>query len=165
MAEMHLHGQNSFESRFNYIKAILEANKGIPESKTNMVDYQAVIYFFKHYSENEEVIKLKYIYAAPDCFPLDGKKVMKIKLSNFHLKNLFKVRQLVLSCDYVLYVYKRFGVMPAENSYPMQLIKKAPLLEQKITERHFAGRIRSFIDEMVELGCNSQGILSLKYVV
>lgn len=165
MTNIKHYNQDGFESRFNYIKAILETNKGIPESKTNMVDYQAVIYFFRHYSEIKEVIKLKYIYVAPDCFPLDGKKVRKIKLSNFHLKNPFKVRQLLLSCDYVLYVYKRFGMIPAEKSYPMQLIKKAPLLEQKITNRYYADSIRNFIDEMQKLGCSNQEIVSLKSIL
>lgn len=156
---------DNFESRFDYIKSILESYKGIPDSINNKADYQAVYYFFKHYAQKEEVIKLKYIYADVDCFPLDGKKARKIKLSNFNIKNIFKIRQLKWSCDYALYVYKKYGVVPAENSYPMQLIKRASLIEDKITDRYYATSIRSDVDEMAELGCIEPSILLLKNIV
>ena len=156
---------DNFESRFDYIKSILESNNRIPDSVINKEDYQAVYYFFKHYAQNEEVIKLKYIYADVDCFPLDGKKARRIKPSNFNLKNLFKVRQLKWSCDYVLYVYKKYGVVPAENSYPMQLIKRASLIEDKITDGYYANSIKSVIDEITNLGCNEPSILLLKNII
>jgi DNA-binding transcriptional regulator YhcF (GntR family) len=56
-------------------------------------------------------------------------------------------------------------MIPAEKSYPMQLIKKAPLLEQKITNRYYADSIRNFIDEMQKLGCSNQEIVSLKSIL
>ncbi len=45
MPKLNINSKNSFESRYNYIKTLIEPNKGRPESINKKMDYQAFIDF------------------------------------------------------------------------------------------------------------------------
>jgi hypothetical protein len=69
--------ESKFANRLKEITAILERDRMIPLATRNKEEYQAVSYFFRHYKDEQEVVRLKYIYADSDCFPL--RDVLKIK--------------------------------------------------------------------------------------
>ena len=53
---------SQFQKRLEEIRAILEIYKRIPKGEDEKKDYQAVYYFFNHYRDDPEVMKMMYIY-------------------------------------------------------------------------------------------------------
>lgn len=155
--------QRGYDVRLKEILSILEEHECIPEFISFPVEYQAVLFFFSHYKDVEEVQRLKYLYADSDSFPLSDKEFRKKHAVRFHNKirddRLYGIR---LSCEYVTFVYKKYGELPKAKTIPMKLILSTSAYRRKMNNRLISETISHFVNEMLELGCNEPYILSVK---
>ena len=139
------------------IKKVLEERGRMPLCTEEKRLYHQVNYFLKKNSGDEEVSRLKMIYAASGCCPLYEKTV------DSHLKRIQPYRRVVQSMEYVLATYHKYHELPARNTVPMKLV--CHLLEnpsQKLLVGKIACSIMSskkiinFLTELKELGCDNE---------
>lgn len=114
-----------FDSHLERIKAILEERKAMPQSSQEKTLYGFVKDFFKKYRDVPEVEKLKFQYAGPSCFPLPESAYGKLNAPEGKGAAMIKWRDWKsdVAFEYVVYVWKRFGILPAENTKPMQEVR------------------------------------------
>lgn len=158
--------EQNFELRFKEIKTILETHKRIPITSTNMEEFQAVNFFFRHYKNNPEVERLKWIYADSDCFPLNNNELRKRNPLSFNKMFRDKRYALPISCDYAIQVFKMYGVLPAEKTPPMEMINR-DLPSFKYAElpyKYGYEHIDRLITELIKLGCNDPLITENKHI-
>ncbi|WP_288286179.1 hypothetical protein [uncultured Prevotella sp.] len=149
---------SKFEERYQTINSILEKYQCIPADKKNEKEYQAIYYFLRHYKDRPEVIKLKVIYADPEYFPLNGMERSEHP-RKFFIRLYKTTWGMKIACDYALYVYKKYGVLPAENTHPMKLLrKKIGRYDYYLRWHHhsydFRETVKNFLRELNELGCD-----------
>ena len=156
-----------FETRIVEILTILEKYHRIPRDNK---DYQAVYYFFNHYKDDPEVIRLMYIYVHADCFyRVIGRPLYTIKYSGYNVPNC----SLDSAYKYVRYVYERYKVLPAKYTVPMVELRKRfrRIRHKRVTfkeeEKYEALELykllHPFIRELIELGCPDDELL--KFIV
>ena len=114
-----------YESHFNKIKEILEERKAMPHSSQEKTLYGFVKDFFKKYKDVPDVEKLKYQYAGPSCFPLQDTAYGKCPTTDWkaYASGKWKNWKSDVAFEYVVYVWKRYGILPAENTKPMQEVR------------------------------------------
>jgi hypothetical protein len=153
-----------FESHFDKIKEILEERKSMPHSSQEKTLYGFVKDFFKKYKDNPEIERLKYQYAGPSCFPLQDSAYGKLQVSDGKWETMVRWRKWKsdVAFEYVVYVWKRFGILPADNTKPMQeVMHKVHYYCRYIGRRSRNEEIESlfsFSKEMEELGCRDERI-------
>jgi hypothetical protein len=144
------------------VKKILEERGRMPYCPTEKALYYQVKYFFKKNGNDEEVKRLKMIYASGDCCPL-YEKTGELRLGQGRSNTIEMVRK---SMKYVLDTYRIYKVFPAVNTVPMKRVRR--LLEQPsiflpsryftiyvISEKEFA----DFLGELSDLGCQDEMVL------
>jgi len=148
---------SKFESRYQKIKSILERDQCIPSDKQNEQEYQAVYYFLRHYKDRPEVIRLKIIYADPEYFPLNRMDRTEHP-RKFYTRLYTTTWGMKIACEYALFVYKKYGILPAENTHPMKLLRrKIGRYDYYLRWHHhsydFREAVKNFLWEITELGC------------
>ena len=88
--------------------------------------YCQVKYFFKKYSEYEEVKRLKVIYASGDCCPLYERDPEN------YIKKVQPYDRIIQSLDYIVMAFELYREFPAKNTIPMKLVRY--LLENNIED-------------------------------
>lgn len=155
--------QKGYDVRLKEVLSILDKHGCIPESVSYPVDYQAVLFFFRQYKDNEEVKRLKYLYADSDSFPLTDREMRKKYAFRFlNLLRKDRVWGISISCEYVLFVYKKYGELPVEKCLPMKYIRSTSANRMKMRNRKIPETLSKFVNEMLELGCNDPYVLSVK---
>ena len=99
------------------VKSVLEERGRMPRWPEEGQLYHQVNYFMKKNSEDEEVNRLKMIYAASGCCPLYEKTV------DSYLTRVLSYRRVVQSMEYVLATYQKYHELPARNTVPMKLVR------------------------------------------
>lgn len=142
------------------IKKLLEERGRMPLCPEEEILYHKVRYFFKKNADNEEVKRLKRIYASGDCCPLYE------KTPDSHLNRVQPYRRVLKSMQYVLDTYRMYHDFPARNTVPMKLVRY--ILEnpsQQIEYRGFYMTIplyefNVFLTNLVELGCEDEMVIN-----
>jgi hypothetical protein len=161
--------ESNFDNRLEEITAILERDRMIPLATRNKEDYQAVSYFFRHYKDKQEVVRLKYIYADSDCFPLSERAREERKENPYRFLNRLRTTEtgIEMACEYGIFVFKEYGVLPAWNTPPMRIIsnKLNAIIRHKRVKQdiyRMGGPIGKFIKEVKELGCKDPLIMKFE---
>jgi hypothetical protein len=148
--------------RIEEVKKILEERGRMPYCPTEKELYYQVRYFFKKYGNDEEVKRLKMIYASGDICPL-YEKTGELPLGLGRASTIERVRK---SMKYVLDTYRIYKVFPAANTVPMKRVRC--LLEQPssfLPSRYFTIYVISekefsdFLGELIDLGCQDEMVV------
>lgn len=144
------------ERRIEEIRSILERYQRIPKGENEKKDYQTVYYFFNHYKDDPEVIKMMDIYTHPDSFykvtgrPLYTNQYSGRNRPNCNFESAYK---------YIKYVYERYNVLPARRTLVIYEVRKHfrrkyPFKdEEKYQALEKYKSMFPFFREMSELGC------------
>ena len=142
------------------IKRILKERGRMPYCPTEKPLYYQVKYFFKKYGEDEEVKRLKFIYASGDCCPLYEKDPEN------YINKVQRYDRIIQSLDYIVMVFELYREFPAKNTIPMKLVRY--LLENPTT-KYDIGKIykvpipdhvlNSFLTKLIELGCEDELVI------
>lgn len=144
------------------VKKILEERGRMPFGPIEKSLYYQVRYFFKKNENDEEVKRLKMIYASGDICPL-YERTGALRLGQGRAKTIEVVRK---SMKYVIDTYKTYKVFPAVNTVPMKRVRK--LLEQPfifLPSRYFTIYVISekefsdFLGELIDLGCQDEMVI------
>ena len=139
---------------------ILEERERMPRLPDEDQLYHKVRYFFKKNEKDEEVKRLKMIYASGDCCPLYE------KTPDSHLNRVQPYRRVLKSMQYILDTYRMYHEFPARNTVPMKIVRY--LLEnpsQQLEHRGFyitlpSYEFNAFLTALVELGCEDEMVIS-----
>ncbi len=146
------------ESHIAEILAILEERKAMPNSSQEKALYGFVKDFFRKYKDDPEIEKLKYQYVGPSCFPLPDsvyskfvQEKMEVTSTKSHLIDAYK---------YILYVWNQYGILPADNTKPMQEVMHkieyySKYAGQRMSNNELDG-LFSFSKTLEELGCKDK---------
>lgn len=111
-----------FDINFVKIKEILEERNAMPDRSEEKELYYFVKDFFKKYKDVPEVETLKFQYPGQSYYNITNSDYDKLESSD--KKNaIMLLRKELHSCldlEYVLYVWLRFGFLPAKNTPPMK---------------------------------------------
>lgn len=147
------------ESQLNEIKTILEERKAMPHSSNEKALYGYVKDFFKKFKDDPEIDKIKYQYAGPSCYPLPD-SVTGSKQTQWDYSGMWKRKKVNLAFEYIVYVWDRFGVVPADNTKPMQEIMDIIHIFcrhiGKKTSNEEIECLYNFSQKMEELGCDDE---------
>ena len=150
------------DRQFEEIKTILEERKSMPHSSKEKALYGYVKDFFKKCKDDPEVEKIKYQYVGPSCFPLPDSETGS-KQTEWDYSGKWKHKKVNLPFDYIEYVWNRFGVLPADNTKPMQdvmnIIHIFCRYIGKKTSHEEQECLFNFSKKMEELGCDDRRIL------
>ena len=149
------------ESRIAEVLAILEERKAMPHSSQEKALYGFVKDFFKQYKDDPDIEKIKYQYAGPSCYPLPDYSTGE-KQTQWDYSGMWKKKKIHLAFDYVKYVWKRYGIVPADNTKPMQEVMDViHCFCRYIGKRSSKEEIEilfSFSKQMEELGCKDENL-------
>lgn len=145
------------------VKKILEERGRMPYCPTEKPLYYQVKYFFKKNEDDEEVKRLKMIYASGDCCPL-YEKGGNIRIAG--LGRSATIKRVRISMEYVLEIYRLYHMFPAINTIPMKLVRdllKRPSIYLPsrqytlfcISEKEFA----DFLKELIDLECEDEMVI------
>ena len=142
------------------IKRILEERGRMPRLPDEEQLYHKVKYFFKKNGGDEEVKRLKMIYASGDCCPLYEKE------PNNYVNNIQPYKRILASLDYVVMTFEHYHVFPAENTVPMKLVRH--LFENPST-KYTIGKLfdvsipdhvlNSYLTKLIDLGCEDEMVI------
>ncbi len=146
------------------VEKFLAERGRMPYCPTEKSLYYQVRYFFKKNVDDEEVKRLKMIYASGDCCPLYEKGGGKIRIAG--LGRSATIKRVRISMEYVLETFRMYRMFPAVNTIPMKLVRnllKDPsiYLPSKrynlfcIAEKEFA----AFLQDLIELGCEDEMVI------
>jgi hypothetical protein len=162
------------EAQISNIAAILRDKGRIPSVNDDESLYAKIRYTFNKYKDIAEVIKLKYVYAHSSCYPLpDSKYGPKPKEENQNL-NFYagyipeEIAEWLdnTAYEYIEYVYKNFGELPASETRPMIRLKKhidrwyRYNVDCSKSERT---RLYEFLHKMIDVGCEKAFIKEAYY--
>ena len=142
---------------------ILEERQRMPRLPDEEQLYHKVKYYFKKNGNDEEVKRLKMIYASGDVCPL-YEKTGELPLGQGRSCTIERVRK---SMKYVLDTYRIYKVFPAANTVPMKRVRS--LLEHPsrfLPSRYFTVYVISekefsdFIGELIDLGCEDEMVIN-----
>lgn len=153
------------ETQIGNIATILREKGRIPSVNEDESLYTKIRYVFNKHQDVYEVIKLKYIYAHSSCFPLPNTKYgpkpeEENRNSNFYVGYIPEEILEWLdntTYEYIEYVYKHFGELPAPQTKPMlRLKKKIEHWYRYNVDYCKSERISlcDFLQRMMDLGCN-----------
>ena len=148
--------EDYFKNRLEEIKSILERYQRIPKGENEKKDYQTVYYFFNHYKDDPEVIKMMDIYTHPDSFyKVTGRSLYTNQYSGRNRPNC----NFESAYKYIKYVYERYNVLPARRTLVIYEVRKHfrrkyPFKdEEKYQALEMYKSMFPFFREMSELGC------------
>lgn len=149
------------EKRIADIMAILEERKAMPHSTREKALYVFVNNFFKQYKNDPVVERIKYQYAGPSCYPLPDYSTGE-KQTQWDYSGRWRKKKIYLAFDYVKYVWKHYGIVPAENTKPMQEVMDIIHCFCRYIGRGSSEQEKeilfSFSKQMEELGCKDNNI-------
>ena len=132
----------------------------MPFCPTEKQLYYKVRYFFKKNGDNEEVKRLKVIYASGDCCPLYEKD------PDNYINNVQPYDRIIQSLDYIVMAFELYHEFPAKNTIPMKLVRY--LLENPST-KYDIGKLfdvtipdhvlNSYLTKLIELGCKDEMVI------
>ena len=144
------------ERRIEEIRSILERYQRIPKGENEKKDYQTVYYFFNHYKDDPEVIKMMDIYTHPDSsYKVTGRPLYTNQYSGRNRPNC----NFESAYKYIKYVYERYNVLPARRTLVIYEVRKHfrrkyPFKdEEKYQALEMYKSMFPFFREMSELGC------------
>ena len=159
---------SDYQSGFEEIKTILSDLGQMPSSSHDNTRYQLVKNYLRRFKDIPEVERLRYIYAF-DCFPLPDTKFERPAIPDLsrlakegvitdwytESGEWFKWRE-EAAFEYIAYVFKRYGILPAENTRPMMVLKnKVNRFFRYNVDlyQHESEQLYGFLKTMVDLGC------------
>ena len=142
------------------IKRILEERGRMPYCPIEKSLYYQVKYFFKKYSENEEVKRLKVIYASGDCCPLYERDPEN------YIKKVQPYDRIIQSLDYIVMAFELYREFPAKNTIPMKLVRyllKNPSTKYNIGKLYYVPIpdhvLNSYLTKLINLGCDDEMVI------
>ena len=142
------------------VKRILEERGRMPYCPIEKSLYCQVKYFFKKYSEYEEVKRLKVIYASGDYCPLYERDPEN------YIKKVQPYDRIIQSLDYIVMAFELYREFPAKNTIPMKLVRY--LLENPSTKYNIGKLykvpipdhvLNSYLTKLINLGCKDEMVI------
>ena len=158
------------DSQIEEIKAILEERMAMPHSSQEKALYGQVKDFFRKYKDDPEIEKLKFQYVGPSCFPLQESAYEKCPATNWYEYAPGRPEgwKPYDSFEYVVYVWKRYKILPAENTKPMQEVRKKINYYYRYTgkrsDQYEIDSLFALSKIMEELGCEDNYLRSFNHV-
>lgn len=167
-------GSNIKYSKYNYkqrleeIEEYLKTKGKVPSIKDDATHYNAIRYFFQKYSDGEEVIRLKYIYTYGDIYPLDESKAKRPEYNPYSVclgdgldYSIWKNNS---ACEYIYFVYSRFGELPGRNTKPMEELRYLLTRWTRFqNSQKNKSVIKNLISYLFDNGCRDALIVKAKY--
>lgn len=167
--------RSDFKTRLAQLAESLRVEERIPAVKENQELYVAVRYFFAKNSDNQEVIKLKKIYAHNTCYPLpdtkfgprpESKKIKVITLSGKEYIADENPDLLIwkknVAYEFIEHVYNTYKELPAKKTKPMQLLFKQIAHWERYNvdcSTDVKEPLYQFLYRLITLGCQDETIV------
>lgn len=111
------------DEKLEKIKKIIEENERIPSSLVDDKSYRLINAYFKEHSQDPEVIKLMYITAHNSVFSLqDDERPERWRNVWGDTNSEYYQWREDKALEYAMYVFDRYGVLPAKKTKPMEVI-------------------------------------------
>ena len=162
------HSCNNFEQRLEEIETCLKKVGKVPSIKEDATLYCSIRYFFKKFSDREEVVRLKYIYVYGDVYPLNESKEDRPPYfyNSPDLGNKYDFSQWKSNAayEYIYFVYSHFGELPGSNTKPMEELHYS--LDKWTRYQDTSKKeIRNLISYLFENGCKDEIIVKAHYSI
>ena len=112
-------------AKLEKVKTILLEHEGIPNSTTERGQYDYIRFYFRDHKQDPEVLKLMYIYASPECYPIK-EAILSQPAKGRDIWGRIDSKWYQWRTDsnikYALYVFDTYGMLPARHSKPMEQI-------------------------------------------
>ncbi len=154
--------KQDYEEDLMKVERIIEEEKGMPNRQEKSAVYQYVKTFFRNYRSIPEVEKLMYIAAYSLCYPLRSSAYDNNTSSDSELKSNDLLWKGDNAYEYIIYVYKKYGVLPGEKSTPVASVKSR--LKRYCSHSHLGfgmsefESLLSFLETLIKMGCDEKWV-------
>ena len=159
-----------YEDKLNKIQTIIRDYKGMPKATDNDALYHYVKSFFAKHKEKPEVEKLMYLVADSSCFPLKESIWGENPGSGWDAlcgaNSQWYLWKGDVAYEYIIYVYKRYGELPGENSKPVMTVKNKLDIFYRYTRLNNCDeqeRLMNFLQSLIDMGCKEDWVRSAFY--
>lgn len=152
--------KQDFEEDLIRVEKIIDEEKGMPNRQEKSDMYQSVKSFFRTYRNIPEVERLMYIAAYSLCYPLRSSSFENKTISDSEIDSNDLLWKGDDAYEYIIYVYKRYRVLPGENSTPVASVKsrlKRYYSYSQLRKSEFEPLL-SFIETLIKMGCDEEWV-------